>query len=628
MTRVHLVAAWLVTTSAMLGAPDPATVSSNDFPHSEAVTLLDETKVDVAADASFSALRHVRSKVLTPRGRRAAETVIPFNAELQQVEVHFAKATLADGSEAALKPADIQTILLRPGNPAYNDVKAVGYRIRGVEVGTVLDQEYVLKSKPQMHDQFWMIWRPRSAQPLYQAQLVVRVPAARKFRWRMHNLDIQPQVTDSEDKQWKTYTWSYAAPTELSAEPYMPSPDEFVPWLEITTVESWEQLAKWLDDVTAPQIDSSPEFQARVQGLTAGLTNDLDKAAALFYWVEDNFPYVGIDLGVAGYKPRAASQVIQTRYGDAKDLSALLAALLRDAGIPARLALLESGSARKISDRLPMPRHLTHCVVVAEVNGKTLYLDPTAETARVETVLGRLCNTELLLLGKGANQWAPGPAYDGRQHGTLERIKLRLAADGSVEGELRIEYLGESDAFIRSAFKKFPGVGQVRELMDREIRKNLPGGRLIDCDVADPAQRTRNFVTQARFDAAEWAAIEGEKLRFKPQLQQQIRVSDEWLTKGDRAFPIQFYESAPSISEIEITLPDGFVAESLPKDVEFDNAFSHWKRKVQQNGNRLVIHEASHLKTARLPKESIADIRKYYDEATARKNDEIVLKKK
>ncbi len=627
MRTISIIAATGLVLSVATGQASGANVTTNEFPHADIVTLLDETKVDVAADGSFSALRHVRTKIVTARGRRAAETVVPFNEKHQQLEFHYAKATAADGSVVELKPEAVETVNVFPGNPAYGEVRAARYRVGGAEVGATVEQEYVLKSKPLMGDEFWMIWRPRSAQPVLEARLELRMPSGKTFQWKPHNAELKPTVAESADKKWKTTTWTYSAPTELRGEIYMPPADEVLPWIEITTVGSWEAIAKWLDELSRKALDSNGDLGKRVQALTTGHARASDKLAAIFYWLEDNIRFVAVELGVSAYRPRSASQVLGSRYGDAKDLCVLLAAMLRDAGIPARLAFLESGTARKISDRLPVPRHLTHCIVVAEADGRTFYLDPTSETMRADVVLGRVCNTELLLLGKDANRLVPSPTYDGSKHGTRERAKIEVLADGSVKGELQVEYLGESDAFIRAAIKSV-NAEQARLLMEQDVKKSLPDARVLEYDIADTSDRTQNFKTRVKFEAPAWAEVTGGELRFKPQLPQDINVTNQWSGAAERKLPIQFFETALSSSEVEVVLPAGFVVGSVPKDVASDTPYAHWKRTIRQEGQRLLVSESSHLKTVRLPKESVTDIQKYYDESIARKNDLVVLKKK
>lgn len=602
-------------------------ITTNEFPSSDVVTVADHTKVSVAADGSFEALRRAKTKVLTAKGRRAAETMIPFNAAHQSVEFHFAKSVQPDGTERTLSTNQVQTVPLFPGHPAYRDVQVVRYVIPGAGVDALIDQEYLLRAKPLMKDHFWMIWRIRSGQPVVHTELNLRVPAQRKFEWRIHNAESKPDVVESADKKWKTYTWKHSATNELNSEPYMPPVDETLPWLEISTISSWEEVAAWLDKICTPQIDSSDDVQRRVQSLTAGLANDAEKIAAIYYWLEDNVRFVGVDLALSSYTPRAASQVYASRYGDAKDLSVLLAAMLQDAGVKARLAFLESGSARKISEFLPSPRRLTHCIVVAEAGGKQFYLDPTAETARYDVVLGRLCNTELLMIGEGANALVPSPAYDGKKHGTIERVKATLGADGSLKGEVQTEFFGESDAFIRAALK-YTTSKQLQELMQQEVHKNLPEGTLLDYEVADVSQRDRNFVTSYRFESPAWAFVKDDKIRFKPQLLQDIKIPDHIFKAGKREFPFWFYESAPSRVEIDLALPEGYKVDWAPKDLSIDNLFSVWTRTIRKGDGRLLISEMSHLKTAKLPKEAIGLIREYYNQALDHKNEEVVLIKK
>ncbi|RLR18426.1 transglutaminase family protein, partial [Sodalis-like symbiont of Bactericera trigonica] len=76
-----------------------------------------------------------------------------------------------------------------------------------------------------------------------------------------------------------------------------------------------------------------------------------------------------------GYVPFDLAQIEQNGYGDCKDLSILLAAMLREAGVTARPALVERGLYA-----LPMAIPgvtANHAIVQVNIAGKIEWLDPT-----------------------------------------------------------------------------------------------------------------------------------------------------------------------------------------------------------------------------------------------------------
>jgi transglutaminase-like putative cysteine protease len=76
-----------------------------------------------------------------------------------------------------------------------------------------------------------------------------------------------------------------------------------------------------------------PAIIEQTQAVTASLTQDIDKARALFEWVRDTIPH-SCDIG-ADVVTCAASAVLEHRTGLCYAKSHLLAAMLRCVGIPA-----------------------------------------------------------------------------------------------------------------------------------------------------------------------------------------------------------------------------------------------------------------------------------------------------
>ncbi len=68
---------------------------------------------------------------------------------------------------------------------------------------------------------------------------------------------------------------------------------------------------------------------------------------------------------------------IERRFGDCKDKALLLVALLTELGIPAWPALVDTTSGPLVPQRQPSPGAFDHVVVVAEIAGKTRWIDPT-----------------------------------------------------------------------------------------------------------------------------------------------------------------------------------------------------------------------------------------------------------
>src|SRR5208283_3003611 len=75
---------------------------------------------------------------------------------------------------------------------------------------------------------------------------------------------------------------------------------------------------------------------------TAAAPTLLAKIQALAAFVQDDIRYVAIELGIGGYQPHAAADVLRHRYGDCKDKATLLSAMLREIGVASYYVIINS----------------------------------------------------------------------------------------------------------------------------------------------------------------------------------------------------------------------------------------------------------------------------------------------
>src|SRR6202008_3348531 len=85
------------------------------------------------------------------------------------------------------------------------------------------------------------------------------------------------------------------------------------------TFASWSDMGVWFNDLTRGRRDASNDISQKATALTASSAVTLAKVRAIADFVQRDILYVGIELGIGGFQPHAASEVFAHRYGDCKD---------------------------------------------------------------------------------------------------------------------------------------------------------------------------------------------------------------------------------------------------------------------------------------------------------------------
>jgi tetratricopeptide (TPR) repeat protein len=160
-----------------------------------------------------------------------------------------------------------------------------------------------------------------------------------------------------------------------------------IPNVAFGVAESWNDVARGYAALL-PKVLDAPAGDWPAAGANAVET--LDK---LLTAVHARVRYAGVELGSASIIPRSPTETLARGYGDCKDKSLLLLALLRERGVDARLALVSAGAQPEAPENVPGFGLFNH-VIVYIPGASPLWIDPTNPYARAGqlpgTVQGRL----------------------------------------------------------------------------------------------------------------------------------------------------------------------------------------------------------------------------------------------
>src|SRR5262249_22672969 len=146
-----------------------------------------------------------------------------------------------------------------------------------------------------------------------------------------------------------------------------------------STFTSWAQVGAWKARIRAGCWKCTPDVARVVKEVTAGLTSPLARARALTYWVRRNVRYVSSGER-HDYTPHPPARVLANRFGDCKDTSQLLAAMLRQAGLAVELATLGTYDDGQVLEAVPSPWG-THAILCLTIAGKRHWVDTTSRLA-------------------------------------------------------------------------------------------------------------------------------------------------------------------------------------------------------------------------------------------------------
>jgi transglutaminase-like putative cysteine protease len=408
--------------------------------------------------------------VLTAAGvEHGSELSIAFEPSYERVTLHAITLHRGGARIDALRAADVR--LLRRETELdrrlYDGRVTIHVILKGVRVGDVVEYAYTLRGENPVYGGRYADHEPLAfGVPV--GKLVVRLlwPADRTLRVRTHGGDLEPSVTRRAGEV--EYRWERSELEAVEYEGDLPAGIDEEPWLQLSEWSAWSDVARWAVAISPPA-DVPPALAGEVRRWRA-LPDDEARARAALRFVQDEIRYLGIEMGAHSHRPHAPALVIDRRYGDCKDKSLLLVALLRGMGIEADAALVSTDAGTALDRRLPSPVEFDHVVVRTSVGGRVHWLDPTRSlergdlSSRAPPAYGRA-----LLVRDGTASLVPLPeAVPSRVEVETTFAVARFGQPGALTVRTRLG--GQRATSLRNTLASTPRADLAKDYLDYYAR--------------------------------------------------------------------------------------------------------------------------------------------------------------
>ncbi len=141
------------------------------------------------------------------------------------------------------------------------------------------------------------------------------------------------------------YQYTYKNSTAVENEDAEVDDAEFSPIFNASSLSSHVERGNLYQKDAQPKMRVTPDIQKKADALTQGITDRRAQVEAIYQWAVTNIRYVSDIVGRGGFVPHAADQVLANGYGDCKDITTLMGALLKAKGIESSPVLINSGDA-------------------------------------------------------------------------------------------------------------------------------------------------------------------------------------------------------------------------------------------------------------------------------------------
>jgi transglutaminase-like putative cysteine protease len=340
--------------------------------------LLSDHQVRVADGGTTEYFRHVR-KVLTSSGvQNASEATLDFDPSFQRLVIHSATIRRDGHAIDVLDANDIRIIEKESDSDEriYDGELTAVLFLKDVRPGDVIDYSWSLEgANPLLGGRFADEYEVSSGMTSRVIRHRVLLPASRPLHHRSTIKGFAPRITQHGAET--EYVWERRDAAAIDVEDE--TPDWFDPWetVQVSEYNSWNDVAHWATSLFHADDASMAAVKELAANIRAKHSSQSDQLVAAIRFVQDDIRYLGIEMGRNSHEPHQPSVTLAQRYGDCKDKSFLLALLLRELGVEAYPALVNTRMRHRLDDYLPSPFLFDHVIVEVLDRGRVHWIDAT-----------------------------------------------------------------------------------------------------------------------------------------------------------------------------------------------------------------------------------------------------------
>jgi uncharacterized protein DUF3857 len=548
--------------------------------------VVDEMQEQIDTAFPRTVINHyLRIKIFNERGKESQSKIdIPFenNVEIKDLAARTIKP---DGSIVELAKKDIfeRTIVKKGGLK----LRAKSFAMPAVEPGSIIEYRYreVRNNTFSFYERL-EFQREIPVQQVKYSMMPLMIPGL-GFQMRTFN----GRVEQNFDKKNGAVLTMRNVPA-FHEEPRMPPEYEVRPYALVfyraaddDLGESyWSSFGKRVFDDYKSSFKVKDEIsQAATQAVGDATTVDqkLNRLLDYVHKIKNS------DSDASGLSSedraklkenKSPADTLKRGIGTNRDISLLFGALAAAQGMDVRVVRIGDRSESFFSPRITIPFFLSSYEIAVKVGDQWRVIDPSSPYVPIDMLGWQEEGEQALISDPKASSFVKTPISAPDK--TLEKriAKLKLSEDGSVEGDVRIEYSGHLGIEMKNLNDDDSPAQREQNLRDA-IKEKLSTAELSDIQIENVTDPSKPFVYAYHVKVPGFAQRTGKRIFLQPAFFQHGIAP--LFSASDRKYDIYFHYAWTEHDEVSFELPDGYALDNAEAPAPFGaGTISQYKVKI------------------------------------------------
>jgi hypothetical protein len=450
------------------------------------------------------------------------------------------------------------------------------------------------------------------------ANIYFNVIAKKERAIQFKNFNAVPKLNTKEINGLKVYEWQGQLTKAIKSEEFEPSWYNSYSRVQISEFKSWKEIVDWSIKLNSYDLGKSATLNSKIKDFKQKANGNKEKYFELVTrFVQDEVRYMGIEMGEYSHRPNSPEKVLRQRYGDCKDKSLLLIALLKGNDINAYPVYINTYLNDKTKALLPTTEAFNHAVVLVEFEGQKIWIDPTIADQGgpiKKTYFPYHANVLVVKPGNDKLEWVK-PNPPGKLSSTtifnLPDTTEGKKAEITIKSTYTANYADDIRNYISSS-----GIDKIEKDYLAYYTKIYPTiAKTKDIVITDDRKNNVVFLEEYYDIENSWAKDDSVSSKFYANFYGDMVNNELRTLKKARKIPFSLKYPANVHQIVKILIPTS--SDIKPKEIEIDRAGYQFNYKLFYSSDTLVLDYKYVNKTYEIPgeetKQYVTDREKIYD---------------
>ena len=462
--------------------------------------------------------------------------------------------------------------------------------------------------------------------------LKITMPASETLRYKLQNA---PEPDVASNAETNIYTWALKDLEQFQRAPYsgpagkqlikvFTAPKAFEFGGYTGSMESWEHLGQFQNQLLQ-DLEPLPLLKReQIRSLVANANSDREKIEIVYKYLQENFRYVSVQLGIGGWQPFSPQFVDEKGYGDCKALSFYTKSLLDVVGVESLYTLVEAGPNPRPLDKNFSISSFNHVILCAPNHGDTLWLECTSQTGPLGYSGKFTGNRDVLLVTADGGKVVRTPNYTEEDNTQFRIATINISKDNSAEFKIETTYRGTQYENDGLHFVLHQGQDQKEEWVSENL--NLADFRIAAFKFENNPEVIPDATVRISGSSQNLVSGSSKRAFLQPNLLNTWTfVPDE---NDKRVEDVIISESFHDIDSIWFEMPDSMFPEYLPNATSISVPFGEYSSEVINNEGKLLYVRKMILREGTYPPSYYNELRGFLKKVTKADKAKVVLSKR